>query len=55
MYNDTEDALEQATLTLFRQMGWDDINCLDEVFGAGDGADAVQRTYATTITRTPKS
>jgi type I restriction enzyme, R subunit len=30
---DTEDALEQATLALFRQMGWDTVNCMDEVFG----------------------
>jgi type I restriction enzyme, R subunit len=31
---DSEDALEQATLALFRQMGWDTVNCMDEVFGA---------------------
>jgi hypothetical protein len=30
---DSEDALEQATLALFRQMGWDTVNCMDEVFG----------------------
>ncbi len=30
---DSEDALEQATLALFRQMGWDIVNCMDEVFG----------------------
>ncbi len=30
---DSEDALEQATLVLFRQMGWDTVNCMDEVFG----------------------
>ncbi len=27
---DSEDALEQATLALFRQMGWDTVNCMDE-------------------------
>jgi len=32
-YPDSEDALEQATLALFRQMGWDTVNCMDEVFG----------------------
>jgi len=31
--DDSEDALEQATLTLFRHMGWDTVNCFDEVFG----------------------
>ncbi len=30
---DSEDALERATLALFRQMGWDTVNCMDEVFG----------------------
>jgi hypothetical protein len=30
---DSEDALEQATLALFRRMGWDTVNCMDEVFG----------------------
>ncbi len=30
---DSEDAFEQARLTLFRQMGWDTVNCMDEVFG----------------------
>ena len=30
---DSEDALEQATLALFRQMGWDAINCMDAVLG----------------------
>lgn len=30
---DSEDALEQATLALFQQMGWDTVNCMDEVFG----------------------
>ncbi len=30
---DSEDALEQATLALFRQMGWGTVNCMDEVFG----------------------
>jgi hypothetical protein len=30
---DTEGALEQATLALFRQMAWDTVNCMDEVFG----------------------
>jgi len=30
---DSEDALEQTTLALFRQMGWDTVNCMDEVFG----------------------
>ncbi len=30
---DSEDALEQATLALFRQMGWEAVNCMDEVFG----------------------
>ncbi len=30
---DSEDALEQATLALFRQMGWNTVNCMDEVFG----------------------
>ena len=28
---DSEDALEQATLALFQQMGWDTVNCMDEV------------------------
>jgi type I restriction enzyme R subunit len=40
---DSEDALEQATLALFRQMGWDTVNCLDEVFGSGEGDAASQR------------
>ncbi len=31
---DSEDALEQATLALFRQLGWNTVNCMDEVFGA---------------------
>ena len=36
---DSEDALEQATLALFRQMDWDTVNCFDEVFGdVGDVA-----------------
>ncbi len=30
---DSEDTLEQATLALFRQMGCDTVNCMDEVFG----------------------
>ncbi len=30
---DSEDALEQATLAQFRQMGWEAVNCMDEVFG----------------------
>lgn len=30
---ESENALEQATLALFRQMGWDTVNCMDEVFG----------------------
>jgi hypothetical protein len=30
---DSEDALEQATLALFRQLGWEAVNCMDEVFG----------------------
>ncbi len=30
---DSEDALEQAALVLFQQMGWDTVNCMDEVFG----------------------
>ncbi len=29
----SEDALEQARLALFRQMGWDTVNCMDEVLG----------------------
>jgi hypothetical protein len=39
---DSEDALEQATLALFRKMGWATVNCMDEV--CGDGTDvALQR------------
>ncbi len=40
--SDSEDALEQAALALFRQMGWDTVNCMDEVFGEGTDV-AVQR------------
>jgi hypothetical protein len=29
---DSEDALEQAALALFQQMGWDTVNCMDEVW-----------------------
>ncbi len=30
---DTEAALKDTTLALFRQMGWDTVNCIAEVFG----------------------
>jgi hypothetical protein len=30
---DSKDALEQATLALFGQMGWDTVNCMEAVFG----------------------
>jgi hypothetical protein len=42
---DSEDALEQATLALFRQMGWGTVNCMDEVFDARDGDVVVQRFH----------
>jgi hypothetical protein len=51
---DSEDALEQATLALFRQMGWDTVNCMDELFGDGtdvamSGTDvALQRLHNST-------
>jgi hypothetical protein len=57
---DSEDAFEQATLVLFRQMGWDTVNCMDEAFG-DSGDVASQRLYqsarpndATTTIRTPE-
>ncbi len=41
---DSEQALEHATLKLFQQLGWDTVDCYDEVFGAEDRTDvAMQR------------
>jgi len=31
---DSEEALERATIQLFRHLGWDAANCFDEVFGS---------------------
>jgi hypothetical protein len=30
---DSEQALEHATLKLFEQLGWETVDCYDEVFG----------------------
>ena len=50
---DSEDALEQATLALFRQMGWDTVNCIDEVFG--DGTDVAMPGTDVAMQRLHKS
>ena len=30
---DSEQALENATLNLFAELGWETVNCFDEVYG----------------------